>query len=273
MKNIKLIAQTVDIFPGDGKHPYARTGKLDFHHLKKAGATGIILGHSEVDESPGIVNKKLIAAFNDGLKDNVVLLGESWEELGKSWDNCSDEEKGKVKKVVQEKLFKILNNVDKEIAQVAIFGYEPGWGVRGSGKEDVPPPGFEQIKALSGGLRDALAELYTEEVARQIRVIYGGSSSPERAKEIIPIEALDGFILGSSGATTDLVKKIGDSIVAISETKQIGRKPILILNWKAYILQESYDDFLKVVSGFDEKLDIYLAPPATDLRELKEKIL
>lgn len=272
MKNVKLIAQTVDIFPGDGKHPYARTGKLDFYHLKKAGATGIILGHSEVNESPETVNKKLIAAFNEGLKDNVILLGESWEDLGKSWDECSDEEKEKVKKVVQEKFLKILKNVDKEIIRVAIFGYEPGWGVRGSGKEDVPPPGFEQIKALSGALRDVLVGLYAEEIAQRIRIVYGGSSSPERAEEIMPIEDIDGFILGSSGAATGLVKKIGDSIITIAKTKQIGRKPILVLNWKAYILQESYDDFLKVISSFNEKLDIYLAPSATDLRELREKI-
>ena len=272
MKNVKLIAQAVDIFPGDGKHPYARTGKLDFHHIKRAGATGIILGHSEVNESPETVNKKLIAAFNEVLKDNVVLLGESWEEIGKSWSECSDGEKEKVKKVVQEKLFKILNNVDKEIAQVAIFGYEPGWGVRGSGKEDVPPPGFKQIKALSGALRDILAGLYTEEAARRIRIIYGGSSSPERVEEIMPIEDIDGFILGSSGTATDWVKKIGDSIITISKSKQSGRKPVLVLNWKAYLLQESYDDFLKVISTFDGKLDIYLAPSATDLRELREKI-
>jgi len=269
---IKLIAQKVDIFPGDDKHPYARTGELGFCHLKKVGATGVILGHSEVNESQETVNKKLIAAFNEGFKNNIVLLGEEWEELGKSWDECSDNEKEKVKKIIKEKFSKILNNVDKEIAQVTIFGYEPGWGVRGSGKEDVPPPGFEQIKVLSGALRDVLSELYTGETAQQIRIIYGGSSSPERTKEIIPIEDIDGLILGSAGTTTDGVKKIGDLIIEITKTKQSKRKPILILNWKAYILQEPYDDFLKVIVSFNNNLDIYLAPSATDLRELREKI-
>jgi len=51
------------------------------------------------------------------------------------------------------------------------------------------------------------------------------------------IETLDGLILGSAGTTTDGVKKIGDSIIEITKTKQQKRKPVLILNWKAYMLQ------------------------------------
>jgi len=272
MKNIKFIAQIVNIFPGDGKHPYARTGELGFWHLKKAGATGVILGHSEVNEPPEIVNRKLIAAFNEGLENNVVLLGESWEELGKSWAQCTNIEKEKVKKIVKERFLKILENINKDIAKATIFGYEPGWGVRGSGKEGVSPPGAEQIKASAGLLRETLSELYTEEIAQKIKIIYGGSSSPEKTKEIMPIEALDGLILGSAGTNTCGVEKIGDSIIEITKTKQQKRKPALILNWKAYMLQESYDDFLKVISGFNDNLDIYLAPPSTDLSELKEKI-
>jgi len=269
---IKLIAQTVNIFSGDGKHPYARTGELGFWHLKKVGATGVILGHSEVSEPPEIVNKKLIAAFNEGLKDNVVLLGENWDELGKSWTQCTNSEKEKVKKIAKERFLKILENINKDIAEATIFGYEPDWGVRGSGKENVPPPGVEQITASASLLRETLSELYTKEIAQKIKIIYGGSSSPERTKEIMPIEGIDGLILGSAGTTTDGVKKIGNSIIEITKVKQQKRKPVLILNWKAYILQESYDDFLKVISGFNDNLDIYLAPPSTDLSELKEKI-
>lgn len=269
---IKLIAQAVNIFPGDGKHPFARTGELSFYHLKKAGASGVILGHSEAADSPETVNKKLIAAFNEGLKDNVILLGESWEELGKSWDKCSDREKEKVKKIVKEKFLKILKNVNEDIVRAAIFGYEPGWGVRGSGKEDVPPPRAEQIKEMVSALRETFSEFYTQEIVQKTKIIYGGSSSPEKTEEIMPIEDLDGLILGSAGTKTDWLKKIGNSIIEIAKTKQQKRKPILILNWKAYVLEGPYDDFLKVISGFNDNLDVYLAPSATDLRELKEKI-
>jgi len=180
---IKLIAQIVNIFPGDGKHPYARTGELGFWHLKKVGATGVILGHSEVNEPPEIVNKKLIAAFNEGLEDNVVLLGESWEELGKSWAQCSNSEKEKVKRLVKERFLKILENINKNIVRFTIFGYEPGWAVRGSGKENVPSPGVEQITASADLLRETISELYTEEIAQKIKIIYGGSSSPRKPKK------------------------------------------------------------------------------------------
>ena len=269
---IKLIAQAVNIFPGDGKNPYARTGEVSFYHLKKAGATGVILGHSEVADGPEIINKKLTAAFNEGLKNNIVLLGENWEELGKSWDKCSNKDKEKVKKTVKVRFLKILENIDKDIIRFTIFGYEPGWGVCGSGKEGIAPPGAEQIEVMAGLLRRTLSELYTEEIAQKIKIIYGGSSSPERTEEIMPIGDVDGLILGSAGTTTDWVKKIGDSIIKITEVKQSKRKPVLALNWKAYVLQEPYDDFLKVISGFNDNLDVYLAPSSTDLRELREKI-
>ena len=71
--NIYLMAQNVTIYDGDGKNQFARTGEIGFYHLKKAGATGVILGHSEVTDKPEIVNLKWKAAIKNGLFDNLVL--------------------------------------------------------------------------------------------------------------------------------------------------------------------------------------------------------
>lgn len=269
---ISVIAQKVDIYPGDGKHPFARTGDVSFYHLKKAGARGVLIGHSEVGESAQVVNKKLKAAHEAGLQRNIVLLGEEWDDMGKQWGELNDEEKKRVTLVVKKKFLTLIEGVSNETISHTVFSYEPGWGVRGSGKSDVPPPQVEQIEAMAKMLRDTIKEIYNEKVGSGIRITYGGSMSPERADEIMPLQDIDGFILGSAGTKTEWVKQIGEKVKKSYEEKsyEVGlrkiRKPVLALNWKAYELEKPYEKFLEVLLPYMKEVDIYLAPPTTDLR-------
>ncbi len=265
---IKLIAQKVDIYPSDGKHQFARTGQLAFHHLKAAGATGVLICHSEHEEPYNIIPKKLNAAVQSGLEDNIVLFGEKWEEIGKPWSLLNDNEKLKLAEFLKNRLREILKEIDERTALKTVFSYEPGWAVRGSGKADAQPPGPEQIGPMAEAMRKALEEAYSENTARKIRIVYGGSMSPERARDIMPLKDIDGFILGSAGTKVEWVKLISDAIAQASKNRNTGRKPVLALNWKAYQLAESYGEFLNVVRSYSDKIDFYLVPPATDLYRL-----
>ncbi|MBI3335291.1 MAG: triose-phosphate isomerase [Candidatus Portnoybacteria bacterium] len=265
---ISVIAQKVDIYAGDGKHPFARTGDLSFYHLTKAGATGILVGHSEVGEGAEAVNKKLKAAHGAGLQNNIVLLGEEWNDMGKPWGELNDEEKKRVGEVVKKKFLTMIEGISGDIISHTVFSYEPGWGVRGSGKSDVPPPQVEQIEVMARMLRGTIKEKYNETVSNSARITYGGSMSPERANELMPLEDIDGFILGSAGTKTEWVKKIAR---AVKQYKK-DRTPVLALNWKAYELEESYEKFLEVLKPFEKEVDIYLAPAATELSILNSKI-
>lgn len=264
---ITLIAQKVDIFPGDGSHPHARTGQLSFFHLKRAGAKGILIGHSEAGESIEEVNKKLHAAFEAGLKKNIVLLGEEWKDLGKPWHELSEANRKHVKNIVEEKCLKAFEAIGEGMMMETVVSYEPGWGVKGSGKSDVPPPPPEQIEAMAETIRNVLVEKYGEETGGAVRIIYGGSTQG-REEEIMPVDNIDGFILGSAGTKTEWVKQISQAI--IKHRKE--RTPVLALNWKAYELEEGYDTFLKLLKPFEKEIDIYIAPPATELNVLNEKI-
>ncbi len=268
MNKIKLIAQKVDIYPSDGRHPFARSGQLAFHHLKAAGASGVLICHSEHEEPFDIIPKKLNAAMESGLEDNIVLFGEKWEEIGKPWSLLNDNEKLKLAEFLKNRLRGILKEIDGKTALKTVFSYEPGWAVRGSGKTDVQPPGPEQIGPMAEAMRKALEEAYSENTARKIRIVYGGSMSPERAMDIMPLNDIDGFILGSAGTKVEWVKLISDAIAQASENKNTDRKPVLALNWKAYQLAEPYDDFLKIIRNYADKIEFYLAPPATDLYRL-----
>jgi len=260
-----LIAQNVNIYSGDKKNQFARTGEIGFYHLKKAGATGVMLGHSEVKDGLEIINKKWKSAIENGLFDNIVLIGEDWEDLEKGWDKSSEPEKNEMKNKLKNKLNIILDGITAEIIEKTVFGYEPSWGTRGSGKEDVLPPQPIQIENMCSFIREIIKDKYSKDV----RIIYGGSSSPERAEEIMPLNNVDGLILGSAGKTVDWVLRIGEEITKSMKNKQSGRKGILALNWKAYELEESYIDFLKAINSFDGNLiDVYLSPIATELKEV-----
>jgi triosephosphate isomerase len=262
-----LIAQNVNIYSGDEKNQFARTGELGFYHLKKTGITGVILGHSEVKDSPEVINKKWKSAIEYGLFDNIVLIGEDWEDLEKGWDKSSEQEIKKMKDKLNNKLQIILDGVNEEVIEKTVFGYEPSWGTRGSGKGDVLPPQPIQIENMCSFIRGIIKEKYNKDV----RIIYGGSSSPERTEEIMPSNNVDGLILGSAGKTVDWVSKIGEGIIKNIKNKQSPRKGVLALNWKAYELEESYSDFLKAIDSFDrEFIDIYLSPVATELKEVND---
>ena len=263
---IFLIAQNVNIYSGDGKNQFARTGEIGFYHLKKTGVTGVILGHSEVKDEPEAVNKKWKSALECNLFNNVVLVGEDWEDLEKGWDKSNEQEKNKMKDKFKDKFLIILEDIDNEIIKKTIFGYEPSWGTRGSGKEDVLPPQVSQIENMCLFMREIINEKYGEDV----KIIYGGSSSPERTEEIMPSENVDGLILGSAGKTIDWAQKIGRGIQKAMKDKQSPRKGVLVFNWKAYELEKPYSEFLEIINNFDENLiEVYLAPIATELKEVK----
>lgn len=262
-----LVAQNVNIYSGDGKNQFARTGELGFYHIKKAGVTGVILGHSETKDEPEIVNKKWRSAIEYKLFNNIVLLGEDWEDLEKGWDKSSEQEINKMKDKFKIKFQTILDGIDKEIIEQTVFGYEPSWGTRGSGKEDVLPPQPPQIENMCSFMRKIIAENY----GKDVRIIYGGSSSPERTEEIMPSENVDGLILGSACKTAGWVRKIGEGIQKAMKNKKPVRKGVLALNWKAYELEEPYSDFLSAVNGFDNNLlEVYFAPVATEIAEVRD---
>ena len=87
MAKLIVVAQNFDVFDGDGYDSFARTGATSVSQILSAGAQGVILGHSEVGDSPEVINKKLVTIVNKGKALGtspltlVVLVGESWSEF------------------------------------------------------------------------------------------------------------------------------------------------------------------------------------------------
>lgn len=182
--NIKLCAQNA-FYENKG----AYTGEVSPAMLKDAGVEYVIIGHSErrkyFYETDEIVNKKIRACVKEELKV-IFCIGETLEER----------QNNKTTTILNTQLIKGLENVySPEALTVA---YEPVWAI-GTGvvaSED-------QIRESHLFIRDQLIKIYGE-IANEIRILYGGSVTPENIKSIIEIENVDGVLVG--GASLDPVK-------------------------------------------------------------------
>ncbi len=152
----------------------------------------VILGHSErrqfFAETDEGVNKKAKAALNHNLIP-IICVGE----------NLAQYEAGETAAFVGGQVKAALAGLSvAEVAQLVI-AYEPIWAI-GTGKT-AEPPDANSIIGLS--IRGAIAEIYDEAVAQQVRVQYGGSVKPNNVEAFMAQPDIDGALVGGACLETD----------------------------------------------------------------------
>ncbi|MCP4886833.1 MAG: triose-phosphate isomerase [Planctomycetaceae bacterium] len=169
----------------------AFTGETNAGMLTDVGCRFVILGHSErralMGESDADVSKKLHAALAGNLVP-IVCVGETLE----------DREAGNTEQIVETQIRGSLEGLDEIRAAGIVVAYEPVWAI-GTGKTATP----EQAEEVHAFLRKQLAEMFTEEVAAQIRIQYGGSVKPGNAKELLGQPNIDGALVGGASLKVD----------------------------------------------------------------------
>jgi len=174
----------------------AYTGEVSAKMLADLGCQYVIIGHSErrnfFRETDEMTNMKLKQALKQGLSP-ILCVGESWQER----------ESGNTERVIEIQLKKGLSQIATEEMSRVILAYEPVWAI-GSGKNATP----EQARQAHQFIRKFLSELYGPEVGDQISIIYGGSVSPENAKELLSVDGMDGALVGGASLQADSFVKI-----------------------------------------------------------------
>ncbi len=172
---------------GQDCHPEAKgahTGDLSAEMLREAGASAVIVGHSErrtaYGESDGLVRTKAEAARRAGLTA-IVCVGESGE------DRDAGRTLGAVLGQVRGSLPPDSNGENTAVA------YEPVWAI-GSGRT----PTVEEIREVHAAIHATMRETGADGV----RVLYGGSVSPDNCAEILQIEGVDGVLGGDVSLTS-----------------------------------------------------------------------
>ena len=174
----------------------AYTGELSPAMVKEF-CEYVILGHSErrayFCETDETVNKKVKAALAHGLIP-IVCVGETLEE----------NEAGKTDEVVIREIKEGLKGLSKADAAKIIVAYEPIWAI-GTGKAAT---GELANDVIGRTIRTPLKEMFGEDVAEQIRILYGGSVKGSNAAEFFTQPEIDGALVGGASLKADDFPKI-----------------------------------------------------------------
>ena len=167
----------------------AFTGEVSPPMLAALRVGYVIVGHSErrqlFGEDDTLVNKKVRAVFKHGMTP-ILCVGESLEER----------EAGGTASKVAEQVKRAFADVSPEQASTAVIAYEPIWAI-GTGRNAEPADAGEVV----GVIRAAVAERFGDDVAKALRVQYGGSVRPGNMREFMAHPEIDGALVG--GASLD----------------------------------------------------------------------
>ena len=179
--NIRLAAQ--DVFWEDSG---AFTGEVSPGMLKDVGCEYVIIGHSErrqyFGETNENVNRKVKASHAHGLIP-IICTGEMLEER----------EAGSTGAVVKQHLLNGIAGLSADQIVSTIIAYEPVWAI-GTGYNATP----DQAQEVHSLIRSLLSETYSDDVASQVRIQYGGSVKPDNAAMLIAQPDIDGALVGTA---------------------------------------------------------------------------
>ncbi len=167
----------------------AYTGEISAPMLLSLGVTHVIIGHSErrqyFGETDDTVNLRLKTALESGLTP-ICCVGEVLQER----------EAGLTDDVLRRQCVRAFHAISAKKAAKLIVAYEPVWAI-GTGKTATPEIAAEAHAVI----RREATEVFGEEFAGQLRILYGGSVKPENAKSLMSQEEIDGALVG--GASLD----------------------------------------------------------------------
>jgi triosephosphate isomerase len=164
----------------------AFTGEVGAAQLFDVGARFVILGHSErrhiYGEGDELVNRKLHVALDAGL-DVILCVGETLEQR----------QRKETEKVIGAQLTHGLREISARDLLRVTLAYEPVWAI-GTGQVATAA----QAGQAHAYLRGILGGLYTESLAEQTRIQYGGSVKPDNVRELMAVPDVDGCLVGGA---------------------------------------------------------------------------
>jgi triosephosphate isomerase len=164
----------------------AYTGEICAAMLKEFSVRYVILGHSErrqyQKESNELIAKKALAALAASLKP-IVCIGESLEER----------KGGQTERILETQLRGGLAGLSPEEVEETVIAYEPVWAI-GTGVTATT----EQAQSAHAFVRQVLASMVGEAIAKRVRIQYGGSVKPGNARELMSQPDVDGALVGGA---------------------------------------------------------------------------
>jgi triosephosphate isomerase len=190
-QNIKIAAQSV-YFEKKG----AFTGAVSSTMLKSVGCAYVLVGHSErrkiFGEQDGEINNEVRSVLEVGLTP-ILCIGETKEEyqLGLNQQICNLQ------------LAKDLRGLTSDEVRKTVVAYEPVWAI-GTGLSATP----EIAQSVHSAIRKWLTKAYGKDVADDVRILYGGSVTPETVDDLMKCPDIDGALVGGASLTAKSFARI-----------------------------------------------------------------
>jgi triosephosphate isomerase len=190
--NVFVAAQNCSTESKEGAH----TGEITASMLKDVGARYVIVGHSErrqlYFETDTMVRKKVQAVLASGMIA-IMCVGESLEQR----------DQGIAQNVVSGQITGGLSELTASDLDRIIVAYEPVWAI-GTGRTATP----EQAQEMHAFIRRVFAERQSENAARSLRILYGGSVKPDNISGLMSQPDIDGALVGGASLKADSFSQI-----------------------------------------------------------------
>lgn len=178
--NLFVGAQDVSFFD-DGM---SKTGEVGALMLESVGVSYAIVGHSErraMGDTGQIISKKIQQALKTKL-NIIVCFGEKERDTD-----------GGYLEVIKAQLKEVLSGISKNNFHKIVLAYEPVWAIGRADNEALTSHDIHQMVIF---IRKTLREMVGEEISSSIKILYGGSATPQNAEDIIHNGEVDGLLVG-----------------------------------------------------------------------------
>lgn len=182
----------------------AFTGEVSFTMLRDL-AHYVIVGHSErrhiFNESLETIRDKTAAAFRNEITP-ILCVGETETEKND----------GETKQVLHDQLMSALSNLTSDQVGQLVVAYEPVWAISsGTDVKEHITAKPDQVESAVKYIRSYVNDVFGEPAAKELRVLYGGSTVPEVVSGFLDVDGVDGFLVGGASLNYHLFSQIVDN--------------------------------------------------------------
>lgn len=174
----------------------AYTGEISGAMLEAMGVPYVIIGHSERRERFGetdtTVNLKILKALEHSLTP-IVCVGETLRQR----------KEDRTTAVLRKQITFALDELTPMAVSKIVIAYEPIWAI-GTGEAATT----EQAEEACALIREQIADTYGDTAAEAIRILYGGSVTPDNAKELFSMPNIDGGLVGGASTKPSFTKVV-----------------------------------------------------------------
>jgi triosephosphate isomerase len=180
------------------------TGEISAPMLKDLPCSHVLLGHSERRQNFGETDEMISAKLSAVLSSEmfpILCIGETENERMDGWTF----------RVIEKQILGALKGLDKSVIGQVVVAYEPVWAI-GTGNSAAP----SQAQEVHERIRALIEKNWTKESAQRMRILYGGSVTPENVRELMEEEDIDGVLVGGASLSIESF----ESIVRFEEKSQ-----------------------------------------------------